>query len=377
MSSRLPHTCLFVLPSLRVGGAEKVVIRIANALAASGLDVGLTAIDGAGELRRDVAAGVPIYELGVKQTRYAPFRLIGLIRQLRPAVVFSSLTRVSLLLLLVRPFLPRHTRIIVRQPSIASTEIRTLQPLWLYKLLFPRLIPTADAIVSLSRVMTADLRGMFGEQSDFITMINNPAPEIDRNSYLAKGSPFGEGVNFLAVCRLSHEKGPDLLLRAFSQAVSRLPAARLTILGDGPLMAEMRELAIELGIADRVTFRGFVPDPFAFYVHADALVLASRYEGFPNVLVEAMACGTPAVATDCGGVSAEIILDGDNGFVVPGENAAGLAEAMVRVITLRRERSAAAIAQTAQRFSPAAVYSAYRRLIQDVAGTASASRTSH
>ena len=361
--------CLFVLPSFRVGGAEKVVIRVANALAEMDLKVALTAIDGVGELRRDIAPEVPVHDLGVRKTRYAALRLVMLIRRLRPVVVFSSLTRVSLLLLLVRPLLPANTRIIVRQPSIASIEMRDLHPSWLYRLLFPHLIPRADAIITQSRAMTTDLKMLPGIQSSRVTMINNPAPDIDRNSYCMKQSPFVNEINFLAVGRLSHEKGPDVLLRSFAEVARRLPSAALTFIGDGPLRSGMQKLASQLGIVDRVRFLGFVADPFPYYVHADAIVLASRREGFPNVLVEAIACGTPVVASDCGGVSAEIILDGDNGYIVPDNDPGRLAEAMCRVLSLRREKSRASIAATADRFSPAGVYAAYRRVICGIGAT--------
>lgn len=366
MSDLNVHDCLFILPSLRAGGAEKVVIRLANALSVAGLDVGLVAIDSTGELKTEISASVPLYELGVTKTRYALPRLVALVRRLRPAVVLSSLTRVSLLLLFSRALLPRQTRIIVRQPSIASVEMRELAPGWLYRLLYPRLMPTADAIICQSRVMTADLLSMLGSTPHHVATINNPAPEISRDLYFARPSPFGTGINFLSVGRLSREKGPDVLLRAFAGVASRLPMARLTILGDGPLMDEMKGLAISLGIDSRVAFCGYVADPFPFYVHADVFVLASRFEGFPNVLAEATACGTPVVATECGGVSAEIVIEGENGFIVPAEDSERLAQAMIAAMALRREKSPAAIAHTAARFSPPAAYLAYQRLIQDV-----------
>lgn len=361
--------CLFVLPSFRAGGAEKVVIRIANALAAAGMDVEVTAIDGVGELRRDVLSDIPVHDLGVTRTRHALIKLVVLIRRLKPAVVFSSLTRVSLLLLFCRSLLPSNTKIVIRQPSIATLEMRDLQPAWLYRLLFPRLMPTADAIISQSLAMTTDLHRVLGPRGDLVTLINNPAPEVDRGAYLAMESPFNGAVNFLAVGRLSEEKGPDVLLHGFARLLVRLPAARLTILGDGPLRTEMQNLASRLGVAERVQFLGFVADPFLYYVHADVVVLASRREGFPNVLVEAAACGTPAVATDCGGVCAEIIRNGDNGYIVQGEDPDGLADAMLRAVALRSEKTPLSIAVTAARFAPDAIFAAYQQLIHNVAAT--------
>lgn len=362
------HDCLFVLPSFRAGGAEKVVISVLNALAESGRDVGLAVIDGCGELRATVAEGIPVYDLRISKTRYAPIHLIALIRRLCPYVVFSSLTRVSLLLLMVRFLLPGGVRIVVRQPSIASIEMRDLQPAWLYRLLIPGLLPTADAIISQSGTMTADLMVVLGKASHLVTTINNPAPVIDSSACLRMPSPYSGQPNFLSVGRLSAEKGPDILLKAFAQVARRVPSARLTILGDGPLLGESRQLAKNLGIDGKTAFSGYVADPWRFYVHADAVVLASRREGFPNVLVEALAAGVPVVATQCGGVSAEIVIEGQNGFVVPGEDPERLAEAMLRVLALRQSQSAAGIALTAQRFSSQQVFAAYDRVICKVRG---------
>lgn len=350
---------LFVLPSLRAGGAEKVVIRIANDLVSHGEVVALAVVDCVGELRGDLDQNIVVHDLGIQKTRYAFFALVRLIRRLSPELIFSSLTRVSLLLLMARPLLPRSTRIVVRQPGIASIDLKHLEPRWLYQLLFVRLMPRADLIVTQSGPMTTDLASILATRVGRVVEIPNPSPTVDRRSYLDAGTPFSGATNFLAVGRLSSEKGYDTLLAAFSIVAARRDDARLTIIGDGPLAAELQDLCARLGITAKVSFLGFVADPFPYYVHADAVVLASRWEGFPNVLIEAIASGTPVVATACGGVTAEIVDQDRNGIVVSADGPQPMARAMLQVLGLGRDEAAAP--RKVDRFAPERVLAEYRR----------------
>ena len=137
-----------------------------------------------------------------------------------------------------------------------------------------------------------------------------------------------------------HQKNHALLLRAF--ALLERPDARLMLLGNGELEPDLRRLAAELGIADRVIFAGFHPDPTPFYRTADLFVLSSDYEGFGNVIVEALACGTPVVSTDCPSGPAEILADGEFGALVPVGDAQALARAIDRRSTDRTIPSACA-----------------------------------
>jgi len=361
--------CLFILPSLRSGGAERVVIKVATSLLPYSREVCLTALDAYGELRGQIPKAMILRDLGIARTRYALLALVRLVRDLRPDIVFSSLTRVSLLLLFVRPWLPRGTRIVVRQPSIPSTEIAELEMAWAYRLLFSWLMPKADGVISQSAAMTSDLGRVATIAHERLITIPNPAPIVDLDALSATASPYTPGINFLSVGRLSREKGPDLLLRAFAQVHARIPEARLTIVGAGPMEAELRNLNCDLGLAKAgvVTFLGFQGDPGVYYAHADVFVLASRREGFPNALLEALACGVPVVAASCGGVAAEMVVSGENGIIVPDEDVDGLAAGMQSAIAIRRGRSRRDIAGTVARFNAEGVLAAYRAFLERIA----------
>lgn len=355
---------LFVIPSLRAGGAEAIMIRVANHLAGEGTRVMLTALDMTGEFRSRIDPRVEFCELGIRRTLYAAPALLRLIRRTRPRLIFSSLTRVSLLLLAFRALYPGRPRIVVRQPSMPSRELDYLQPRWAYRFLYPRLLGSADVIVSQSRVMAEDLYRSFRPGRARVVTINNPVPETDWSSCEDQPAPFPEGINFVCVGRLAWEKGQDVLLEAFSRVAERLAAARLTFVGDGPMAGQLASKAAELGLEDRVHFAGFRDDPAPYLFHADAVVLPSRWEGFPNVLLEALSAGVPVVATDCGGVSAEIVQPGVNGCLVAGENPLALADAMLGVLALRGQ-GRAAIRQTASRFEASRIMAEYRGVLLD------------
>jgi len=161
--------------------------------------------------------------------------------------------------------------------------------------------------------------------------IYNPL-DLDRLEDLSKrgGNPYeSAGPHLVAAGRLSREKGFDLLLAAMPRVIERIPGARLAILGEGPLKDELIEQARSLGLADIVSFRGFQQNLWPYLRHADLLVVPSRREAFANVLLEALALGTPVVAADCPGAVRELYADHSAVRLVPPENPATLAEAVI------------------------------------------------
>jgi glycosyltransferase involved in cell wall biosynthesis len=135
----------------------------------------------------------------------------------------------------------------------------------------------------------------------------------------------------LAMGRLSHEKGFDLLLEAWSLAVERLPDWSLRIVGDGKMRGELVQQASRLEIEDQVTFAPFSEDPFSLYSECGVFVLSSRFEGLPFVLIEAMTCGAACISFDCPNGPREVIKNGVNGVLVPAEKVEALANAMVKL----------------------------------------------
>lgn len=159
--------------------------------------------------------------------------------------------------------------------------------------------------------------------------VDGPALSRDAGGSLWNGR---KGPRFLNVGPFKGQKNHSLLLRAFARVARERPDAALALVGMGDLLDPIRALAGELGIADRVLFPGFVLEPAPWFHSADTLVLSSNYEGFGNVLVEAMEAGLAVVATDCERGPAEVLDDSRYGTLVPPNDDAALAAAMLAAI---------------------------------------------
>ncbi len=143
---------------------------------------------------------------------------------------------------------------------------------------------------------------------------------------------------FLNVGSLHEQKAQDLLIRAFADIHEQCPDWRLVILGEGGAREALEALAAEQGVAAKVEFPGRVADPFPFYRQSSIFVLPSRWEGFPNTLMEAMSCGLPAIVSDATPGPLEVVADQQTGRVVPAEDVEALADAMLQLARQPDER---------------------------------------
>jgi len=331
---------LFVVPSFAGGGggAERVLAVLLRHLDNERFEIHVAAIQGTLPFSHDLPPHVMVYDLGVSRMRHALPAVVRVARRVRPHIIFSTVVFANATVLLARSFLPKNVRFIIREattPSAFIAHSARLPHLW--KWIYGRLYRKADKIVCLSDAMVADLTA-FGLARDRLTRIHNP---VDTDAIQAAGvnaqNPYlGAGPNLVAAGRLAFEKGFDVLLAAMPAVAKEFPGVHLTILGEGPLLHDLQRRARALGIEEKVSLPGFQPEPWSYLRHADAFVLSSRFEGLPNVVLEALALGTPVIATDCPGGIREIKEALGEIFLVPPENPAALAQEIISLCKSKR-----------------------------------------
>ena len=312
---------LFV-PSLHGGGAERVILDIAAELVNRAIPVHLVLVSAEGHYRDLVPEGVRLINLNSHRTAASLLKLVGYIRQERPAALLSTLAHANVIALVAKLILRGRLRVVTRIANTYSEELATGSfkhrlALRLLKLL----LPTADCIVAVSQGVADDLINLGPAISRRITTIYNPVVRsemFEQASAPVKHRWFqDESIPMvLSAGRLTTVKDHSTLLRAFAEVVRSRPA-RLVILGEGPERENLLGLSEQLGISQQVDLPGFEVNPFAYMARSRVFVLSSRYEGFPNVLVQAMACGTSVVSTECRSGPSEILGGGKWGRLVP------------------------------------------------------------
>jgi glycosyltransferase involved in cell wall biosynthesis len=231
-----------------------------------------------------------------------------------------------------RPFLPPALRLLIREdsaPSPQNTRARKHPQVWNW--LCRQFYPRANRVICVGDYVLNDLADNFGIPRSRMVRVDNPV-DIDLARRLAEESrsPYsGEGPHLVAAGRLSREKGFDVLLDAMPLVSSVFPHVDVTILGDGPLKADLLAHRERLGLGGAVHLTGFKTNPYPYFKRADLLVLPSLFESFGLVLIEALAVGTPVVASDCPGAVREIIGGCPMARLVPPSDPKALADAIV------------------------------------------------
>ena len=329
------HIALFV-PSLRGGGAERVMVTLANAFAERGVKVDLVLAKAEGAYRDQVSELVRVIDLDCRRVALSLPRLVRYLRREQPQAMLSAMSHANVIAIFARWLARSSMRLVVSAHTTPSQSKPRYARGRLVPMLTRKTYPFADAIVAVSQGVADDLVQTIHLDPCKIEVIYNPvvddsipakAAEPLNHPWFADGSP----PVILGVGRLTEAKDFQTLIRAFA-LVRAKRVARLMILGEGEQREELEALVDDLGLREDVEMPGFVSNPFAYMRRAAVFVLSSRWEGFGNVLVEAMACGTPVVSTDCPNGPREILNGGKLGWLVsigePKELAAAIVEAL-------------------------------------------------
>lgn len=331
--SRAQHLAIY-LPSLHGGGAERVMVGLANALATNGHRVDLVLARAEGAYLREVAADVRIVDLDRPRVLASLPALITYLRHERPDGMLSALAHANLIAIVARAASGAPCRLVVSERNSLTGLVGTSG--FAMRLLMRWLYPCADVVVAVSEGIAAQLVAGLNLYADRVVAIPNPV-DVDKILRLAEQAPGhpwilpGQPPVFLAVGRLTEQKDYPTLLAAFALVRARR-AARLVILGEGELREDIQGRIEALGLSNDVALLGFQANPYGWMKACAAYVLSSRWEGFPNTLVQAMACGASVVSTDCPTGPSEILAGGTWGRLVPPGDAGALAGAMTAAI---------------------------------------------
>ena len=380
---------LFVLGSLAGGGAERMVSYLVRHMDRDEFDPRVGVLWRHGPYLRDLAEAdlvVPRFCHGWIPYRdrppwwqlmpalvLVPLQQYDVLRQFRPHVVVTATKAMNIAArVALGAFGRRRTVWIAREGNntTAMIESESRGPLaCLQHLVVRSTYRSADRVVAISRGVATELAQRFNLEPSRIRAIANAVDIVAvqaRASAPLVSPPAGSFI--VAAGRLDHQKGFDVLIRAFAAG----PASRglsLVILGEGRERPALERLARELNVGASVLLPGFVSNPWAYFARATLFACSSRWEGFGNVIIEAMACGAPVVAGDCDFGPREIVEPGTSGLLVPVDDAPALAAAMNAVLDDRNlaSRLAEGGRHRAQAFAISRMTDAYARLVREVA----------
>jgi glycosyltransferase involved in cell wall biosynthesis len=272
----------------------------------------------------------------------------------------------AILAIIIKKIFFLKTIIFFRSINTLSQAYKFPESIW-EKIFAPiairRILPYCDKIIAQSNGMKMDLIDHFKMDKNKIFTIFNPAINLAEIELLENEYENPKN-NFLYVGRLRPQKGLVNLIKIFSRVKKENPDITLTLVGEGPEKEKLEELTHKLGISHSVRFMGYQPNPYLFFIRAKATVLTSEYEGFPNVLVESIATGTPVIAFDCPSGPADIIEPGVNGILVPNQDFDAFAEAMQLVTNDKIKFKKQEVINTSRKFSIDTIVGKYEELIK-------------
>ncbi len=365
-ASRLDHGAriLFVLPSLGAGGSERVVTTLANYWANNGREIGIANFDAPdfspfypleqqiALFRLNLRATRGCLPAQVKQTMHRVKALEGVYREFKPDVVISFLTKTNIMALLAADRC--QVPVIISERN--NPTLQKFNRFW--RMARAYTYPKAFSFVT----MTMGAAEYYpARQRPRTTIIPNPVnlPENWENRR--------QGNTVTAVGRLADQKQFHLLIDAFALIAADFPGWRLVIWGEGAARAELEKQRSRLGMDDRIALPGLTDNPGQWIETADVFALSSAFEGWPNVIVEAMAAELPVVAFDCEHGVADMIEDGASGRLVPQGDVPALAEALASLMAkpdLRREYAQRA-KEASARFDTDAIADKWMDIVND------------
>lgn len=363
------HIGLF-FSNFQGGGIQRVILRIAQYLLGLGWRVDLVVVQGRGPLKAEIAAGFHLFDLQTQHARQALFSLITYLKSEKPKVFLSSQTHLNVIAVIARSLSRWKGRLLLSE-HIAIDYAAKKSSNWKDRFLplLARLFYWgADKTIVVSKDAAQRFIKATRLPENIIKVIYNPIDieTLVRQSRIPPEHDWFRAVEhppiILSAGRLTRQKDFETLLQAFALVKFHVPNAKLMILGEGDERRDLEKTVKTLSLQDSVAMPGFVLNPYSYMANSSIFVLSSRWEGFPGVLQEALACGTPIVSTNCPSGPAEILEYGKYGALVPVGDPQALAEAIVS--TLDQPSSSYELRQRAMEFSMENIMPQYLRVLR-------------
>lgn len=328
-----------LVPNLEPGGVERMRVHLANEFSKSGYKVDLVVAEPSGSFMDNVDKRVNVVDLGA--SNFTDIGVVSIVvplwsylRETEPTILISSMNHVNIFSLISWRLSNTDTRIFIsdHNPPAKSSNKKQLVVNAIARMTYE----WADEIIAVSQSVAKDMSTEYSIAREEISVINNPVISSEIYDKLKCGVNHSwfddpEYEVILHVGRLHPQKDQETLLRAFDTVHKSRPQARLVIIGDGERRKELENLAIDLGLKDHVEFLGYLENPYKYMSKSDVFVLTSVWEGFGNVIVEAMACGCPVVSTECLGPR-EILSNGQYGKLAPIRDNESIAEKIIATL---------------------------------------------
>jgi len=367
----------FVLPSLHGGGAERAAVQILNGLDPDAWDRSMFLFDREGPYLSELDPSITLAsaDSASRWRRWSALR--SFIARERPAIVMAFLSYFTALS--ASRAANSGSRVVFNLQTPMSAFLTDADYQWRrrwHKAAFSAVTragyAAADLIVATSAGVARDLTSTFAIDPDRIRVLANPV-DLDRvrsamtEPIDATLLPPGSAPLIVAAGRLAEAKNYPLMIDAFAALRQKMPV-RLCILGQGELEGSLRQLIASRGLGDSVSLAGFQSNPWKYIARADLFLLTSRYEGFGNVLIEAMACGVPVVATASAGTR-DIVQHGVDGMLIDVHSAQTVAASVAAILESpeRRNAMSAAAIQSADRFAIEHVIARYEQVLEQLA----------
>ena len=334
-----PNTDIaFFTAQLSTGGIGRMRINLANELFKRGYQVNLILGDANSPYLEMLNENIRVFALGTTHAISCLPRLAVYLRKTKPRALIADRIRLNIAAFRARAFARTDTRLLtsVHLPISVMLDLKKPSKRKAERAKIARYFPLNDGIIAISKGVAADITETFNLPENLLHVVYNPVVTDDMDTKAQEPADHPWVLDrqipvILAAGRFRTQKDFPTLIRAFAKMREKR-ACRLMILGQGKGMEAIAELAAQLNIAEDLALPGFVSNPYKYMAKASLFVQSSAWEGFGNVLVEAMAVGVPVVSTDCRYGPREILQDGSLGPLVPVGDAQGLAAAMLKVL---------------------------------------------